>query len=100
MVTILWVLAGIIISLLLPVAVRTLKSTKLESLDKPTLGQRIANAWTTYGGNRYLGIALAAMFVAIVLVVLLGLEFSKVRDALLAGFAWESLVSKLMGPKA
>jgi len=99
-VTIGWVLAGIIISLLLPVAVNTLKSARLEGLEaKPSLGMRIAAAWDRYGGNRYLGIALAAAFVAVVLVFLLGLEFSKSRDAILAGFAWESLINKLLSGK-
>jgi len=99
-VTIGWVLVGIIISLVLPVAVKTLKSSRLEGLGaKPSLGERIAAAWDRYGGNRYLGIALAATFVAVVLVLLLGLEFSKSRDAVLAGFAWESLINKLLGGK-
>ncbi len=96
-VTTAWVLAGIIISLLLPLAVRTLRAAKLEGMEKPTLGQRFAAAWKNYGGNRYLGIALAATFVAIVLVFLLGLEFFTARDAALAGFAWESLINKLLG---
>lgn len=92
---IVWVFLGIIISLVLPIAVRTLRGAKLESLLKLTLTQRIAEAWNRYGGNRYLGIALAATVVAVVLVFLLGLEFSTTRDAALAGFAWESLVNKL-----
>jgi hypothetical protein len=99
-VTVVWVLIGIIISLVLPVAVKTLHRSKgLEEnqTSKPTLGQRLAAAWKTYGGNRYLAIAMAATVIAIVLVFLMGLEFSKPRDAALAGFAWESLVSKLLG---
>jgi hypothetical protein len=92
-----WVLAGIIISLLLPLAIRTLRAAKLEGIAKPTIGQRLAAAWHEYGGNRYLGIAIAATFVAIVLVFLLGLEFFTARDAALAGFAWESFINKLVG---
>jgi hypothetical protein len=83
--------------LLLPLAVRTLRAAKLEGIDKPTIGQRVTAAWNTYGGNRYLGIAIAATFVAIVLVFLLGLEFFTARDAALAGFAWESFINKLVG---
>ena len=102
--TIVWVLVGIIVSLVLPVAIRTLLAARpkgLEGADNspPTLSQRIGAAWQQYGGNRYLKIALAATFVAIVLVLLLGLEFYKPRDAVLAGFAWESLVNKLVGGK-
>jgi hypothetical protein len=100
-ITVVWVLAGIIISLVLPVAVKTLhKASALEALElgpKPSLGQRLALAWKNYGGNKYLAVVLAATVVAIVLVFLLGLEFTRPRDAALAGFAWESLVSKLMG---
>ena len=97
---IVWVFVGIIISLVLPVAVRTLKGAKLEALEKLTVTQRIAEAWKRYGGNRYLAIALAATVVAVVLVLLLGLKFSTTRDAALAGFAWESLVNKLFSPQA
>jgi len=89
-----WVLVGIIISLLLPVAVRTLRSAKLEEAEK-ALSQRIAAAWIRYGGYKYLRIAIAATVVAAVLVFLLGLEFYTGRDAALAGFAWESLINKL-----
>ncbi len=90
------VLIGILISLILPVAVNVLKdaSTRLEG-KKRTLGTRIQSAWKRYGGNRYLIIFFAAVFIAIVMVLLLELEFFKVRDAVLAGFAWESLVNKL-----
>ena len=74
------------------------RKAKLEAGDvRPTLGQRIAKAWNDYGGKKYLTIAIAAIVVAVVLVFLLGLEFFTVRDAALAGFAWESLVNKLMG---
>src|SRR5260370_16836973 len=98
-VTVVWVLIGIIISLALPVAVRTLhKANGLENKEtpKPTVGQRLAAAWETYGGKRYLRIAMAATVVAIVLVFLMGLEFSKSRDAALPGFAWGPLVTNLL----
>jgi hypothetical protein len=36
--------------------------------------------------------------VAIVIVFLLGMNFSTPRDAVLAGFAWESLLNKLSKP--
>ncbi len=91
------VLIGIIISIVLPVAVRTLRKTKLEGIDQPSYGQRIKAAWTKYGGNKYLMITLAATLVAIVLVFVLGLKFFTARDAILAGFAWESLINKLLG---
>jgi hypothetical protein len=96
--TIGWVFAGILISLLLPVAVRALRSGRVgleANALPPSLGQRLKSAWDRLGGNKYLVIAAAATFVAIVLVFLLGLEFHTVRDATLAGFAWESLVGKL-----
>ncbi len=95
--TIVWVLAGILISLVLPVAVKTLQNarSRLEAVRKPTLWERIVAAWKQYGGNKYLMIFLAAVVVAVVLVFLLGLQFYTSRDAALAGFAWESLVNKL-----
>ncbi|MEH2258982.1 hypothetical protein [Nostoc sp.] len=90
-----WVLVGILLSLVLPVAVRTLQRAKLETADKPSIGERISEAWKRYGGSKYLGIFLAAILIAIVVVFLLGLKFYTVRDAALAGFAWESFVNKL-----
>ncbi len=98
--TIGWVLAGILISLILPVAVNTLKGAKinLESVSRqPTIFERIIVAWKQYNGEKYLTIFLAASFLAIALVLLLGLEFYTPRDATLAGFAWESLTNKLLG---
>ena len=97
---VLWVLLGILISLVLPIAVKTLrKAGGLEGLpeQKPTLLQRIRAAWIQYGGNKYVGILLAASVVAVVIVFLLGLQFHTVRDAAIAGFAWESFVRKLFG---
>ncbi len=91
-----WVLLGIILSLVLPVAMRTLQRTRLEGMKK-SLAERIAAAWKKYGGSRYLKIFLAATVVAVVLVFLLGLKFYTSRDAALAGFAWESLINKLFG---
>jgi hypothetical protein len=95
--TTLWVLAGILISLVLPVAVKTLQSAqgRLEDAEKPTLWEKIVAAWKQYGGNKYLMVFLAAVVVAVVMVFLLGLKFYTPRDAGLAGFAWESLVNKL-----
>lgn len=95
---VLWVLIGIIISLVLPVAVRTLKKHRgLEGKEggPPTISQRLAAAWIQYGGNKYLAILVAGVVVAIVIVFLLGLQFYIVRDAAIAGFAWESFVNKL-----
>jgi hypothetical protein len=95
---VLWVLLGIIISLVLPIAVNTLrKAGGLEAMpgEKPTLSQRIREAWIQYGGNKYVAILLAAAVVAVVIVFLLGLQFHGVRDAAIAGFAWESFVKKL-----
>ncbi len=97
--SIFWVFIGILISLILPIAVKVLKPQRSTSErdDRSTLWQKIAGAWEQYSGSKYLMKFLAAVFVAIVLVLLLGLEFSTVRDAVLAGFAWESLLNKLMG---
>ncbi len=90
-----WVFLGIILSLVLPVAVRTLQNAQLESAKEPSLWERIGAAWKKYGGNRYLRIIFAAALVAAVLVFLLGLKFYTPRDAVLAGFAWESLINKV-----
>ena len=76
---------------------KALRKAKLEGIEKPSFGQRVAAAWKKCGGNKYLGIVLAAVFVAIVLVFLLGLKFFLARDAALAGFARESLINKLLG---
>jgi hypothetical protein len=92
------VLFGILVSLVLPVAVRTLKKAGgLESTEgrPPTLGQRISAAWRRYGGNKYLAILLAAAVVAVVIIFVLGLQFYTRRDAMLAGFAWESFIKKV-----
>ena len=96
--TTLWVLLGIILSLVLPVAVKILQRAKLEGLEKKkSLIERLKTAWEKYGGEKYLKILLAAILVAVVLVFLLGLKFYTPRDAALAGFAWESLINKLFG---
>jgi type II secretory pathway component PulF len=95
-ITVVWVLVGILLSLILPVAVKTLQKAKLEDNEPPpTFGQKIMIAWQKYGGNQYLFLFLAALLVAIVIVVLLDLKFYAARDAILAGFAWESFVNKL-----
>jgi hypothetical protein len=92
-----WVLVGII-----PLAVNTLKKASgLEGIEgKPSLGQRIKAAWDQYGGNKYLGILLAAILIAVVIVFLLGLQFFTPRDAAIAGFAWESFVKKLFAQQS
>ena len=99
---VIWVIVGIIISLVLPVAVRTLKKASgLEAMSpNPSLGDRVKAAWIQYGGNKYLGILVAAVVVAVVIVFLLGLQFSTVRDAAIAGFAWESFVNKLFAKQS
>lgn len=102
-VTMVWVLIGILISLVLPLAVRVLKkaSTALEGVDSqpPTVRKRMTQAWNQYAGTgiKYAVVLAAAVLVAVVLVFLLGLEFYTKRDAALAGFAWESLINKLFG---
>ena len=92
---IVWVLVGILISLILPIAVKVLKTDS--ALRSSSFWEKLANAWKQYSGNKYLAKLLTAVFIAIVLVLLLGLEFSTIRDAALAGFAWESLTNKLFG---
>ena len=92
--TISWVFVGIIISLVLPVAVKTLKPSDSLEGDKSFWG-KIKKAWKDYSGNKYVAMLVAAAVVAVVIVFLLGLEFYTARDAAMAGFAWESLVNKL-----
>ena len=93
---------GILTSLVLPIAINTLRraATTLESTQQPMIWERILKAWEQYNGPRYLQIFLAAMLVAVVLVFLLDLKFYGLREAILAGFAWESLVSKLFGQQS
>jgi hypothetical protein len=95
---ILWVLAGILLSLILPVCISALKKASgKESLEeaKPTFGQKVAAVWTKYGGNRYLIVLGASIVVALVLVFLLGQNFKSPKEAVLFGFAWEGLLNKL-----
>jgi len=55
----------------------------------------VAEAWTKYGGNRYVLILFASVAVALVLVFLVGGQFSSPKEAMLFGFAWEGLLNKL-----
>jgi hypothetical protein len=94
-----WMVAGIIISLVLPLAVKAIKGGGRleENVKAPSLATKLATAWVQYGGNRYLVVLAAAVVVAGVLVFVLDLKFYTPRDAALAGFGWESLVNKLFG---
>jgi hypothetical protein len=93
----LFVLLGIILSVLLPLAVKALRrATGLEAGPRPSFFERLKAAWTRYGGNKYLIILLAGALVAIVIVFVLGMAFFTARDAILAGFAWESLLNKTL----
>ena len=97
--TIGWVFVGIIISLVLPIAVNTLKPP-VDSLERGTsFWGKIKKAWKDYSGNKYVAMLVAAAVVAVVIVFLLGLDFYTARDAAMAGFAWESLVNKLFSNK-
>lgn len=95
------VIAGILLSLILPIAVATLKKANgLEGTEKyktlQTWKGRMGDAWVRYGGPKYTAILAAASLVAVVIVFVLDWKFHTYRDAILAGFAWESLLSKLM----
>lgn len=97
-----YVVIGIIISLVLPLAVGALKKASgLEELDgvKTTFWGRVVAIWNRYHGSKYAGILLAALVVALVIVFLLGLKFYTIRDAALAGFAWESFVKTLFSKR-
>jgi hypothetical protein len=96
--TILWVFMGILMSLILPIAVNTLRraTTRLESTP-PAFGERVIHAWKAYNGPKYLAIFLACVVLSIALVLFFGDYLREPRDALLAGFAWESLINKLVG---
>jgi hypothetical protein len=94
-----WVFVGILISLVLPIAVSTLKKAKPEGIKNPRLSERLANAWSRYGGTKYLAILAAALLVAGVLLFFTGQSFYHIRDAVLAGFAWESFVNKIYSSK-
>jgi hypothetical protein len=100
--TVTWFLIGMLISVVFPVAVKTLKAlrkkVRLEAKQSeavPTLVQRIFSAWRAYGGNKYLGLLVLALVIAVILVFMLGLQFYNPRDAALAGIGWESLTNKL-----
>src|SRR3954453_9936774 len=90
---VMWGVIGILLSLVLSLAVRTLAGAKkLEGLNKnPTVWQRRAAVWQRYGGNKYVMVVFASVIVALVLVFLIGGEFKSVKEAVLFGFAWEGL---------
>ncbi len=99
-----WVVVGILLSLVLPLAVKALRTqgafTPLAPNAPPStwwsrLWSRLLDLWKQWGMSRYVTILAAATIVALVIVFLLGLTFGSQREATLAGFAWESLLSKL-----
>lgn len=94
------VIVGILLSVFLPVAVNMIKKAGLEELQRPpSLSERLKAALIRYGGNKYIRLLIGAIVVAIAIVFLLGLQFFTARDAVLAGFAWESFVTKLMAQR-
>lgn len=101
-----FVLCGIILSIVLPLAVAALhritgsQKERLEAIGQkpPTIFERLASAWARYGGTKYLIALVAATLVAVVIVYLFGMKFYTNRDAILAGFAWESLLNKTLHP--
>jgi hypothetical protein len=105
---ILWIVVGIIASFLVPVAISILLEAKRryapsspfeakESKDKgPSL---LKAAWNRYGRHIVfaLGVVVAAGMLAAALVFIVGMKFDHWRQALVAGFAWQSLLEKLTG---
>ena len=102
--TAIWFFVGIIISIMLPIIVKTLRArADLKELQKlqgarakplPRLSKLVAMAWKNYNVNKYLLLLVGALVLAIILVFVLNLQFYTPRDAAIAGFGWESLVSK------
>ncbi len=95
-----WVVVGILLSLVLPLAVKALRTQGAFTLapNAPWWSRwwsRLLDLWKQWGMSRYVTILAAATIVALVIVFLLGLTFGSQREATLAGFAWESLISKL-----
>jgi hypothetical protein len=97
--TVFWMVVGILISIVLPLAVKVLQNKgALERAGvPPTIGSRIWRAWVEMGGNRYVAVVGAAVVVALSLTFLMDLKFPTAREAALGGFGWESLVNKLFG---
>jgi hypothetical protein len=97
--SILWVVVGIIASLVVPIAVKTLKgpNSGLETTEKKSWWHHLCMAIMDYAGRglSLVGYLIAAIVIGLVIVFMLDMKFSAMRDALLAGFAWESLVNKL-----
>jgi hypothetical protein len=104
------VIVGIFFSIILPIAVRTIKKLggglELNDAPKPTWPQRLKTSVILYLGKGYTaaGYVLAAFVIACAIVYFLDMHFYKPRDALMAGFAWESFLNKLFqsnqAPKA
>jgi hypothetical protein len=94
-----WMVVGILISIVLPIAVKVLQNNGVvETMGvPPTITSRIARAWIEMGGNRYLAVVGAAVIVALSVTFLLDLKFPTPNEAALGGFGWESLVNKLFG---
>jgi hypothetical protein len=97
--TVLWMVVGIVISIVLPIAVKVLQNKGVvETMGvPPTITSRIERAWLEMGGNRYLAVVAAAVVVALSVTFLLDLKFPSPNEAALGGFGWESLVNKLFG---
>jgi hypothetical protein len=88
-----WITVGIVLSLVLPLAVKTLAGArpKLEGLERQSALSRF---WTWIDGTKYVKILLSALVVAVVLKFLIGGDLRTPKEAIIFGFAWEGLVSK------
>jgi hypothetical protein len=86
----LWIVAGIILSISVPVAVRTLKP-------KPEL-QGVRKSWFVRILLPYLQYAVASMvlgFLTLAVVKYNGGHFGSWPEALMAGYLWDSTIQKL-----
>ena len=88
--TMLWVLLGIVLSVVLPIAIGWIKEFRKPTERRLKLGGMLKKTLT----SKYITVVAGAVIVAVFIVLVLGMEFVTTRDAVLGGFAWESLLAK------
>ena len=87
----LWIVAGIVLSIAVPVAVRTLKPEREEL-------QGLSDSWFVRVLKPYLKYAAASMvlgFLTLAVVKYSGGQFKSWPEALMAGYLWDATIQKI-----
>jgi ABC-type uncharacterized transport system permease subunit len=88
-----WCVAGIVISILLPVLWKAVRVYFPANANVAGLGPGVESIWTVL--KPYLILGLASALTALVLMFALGAEVASAKAAMLAGYAWDSTLQKL-----